>query len=170
MRRGGAFRQPGEVPVTTPQPATRLVDGAETVSPTTTLDGSKGESALVVEHLGKRFGDRVAFDDVSFEVGYGEVFGFLGPDGADKTTTVRTLGNADRAEFGAAVVAGIPLSAESGPAIRAGISLMPESPGLYLRLTVLENLQCFAGLYELDDVHGLIERALRAVNLEDSRR
>ena len=45
--------------------------------------------------------------------------------------------------------------------------MMPESPGLYLRLTVLENLQCFAGLYELDDVRGRIERALRAVNLED---
>ena len=44
---------------------------------------------------------------------------------------------------------------------------MPESPGLYLRLTVMENLRCFAGLYELDDVRGRIERALRAVNLLD---
>ena len=44
---------------------------------------------------------------------------------------------------------------------------MPESPGLYLRLTVTENLQCFAALYELDDVRGRIERALRAVNLLD---
>jgi ABC-2 type transport system ATP-binding protein len=44
---------------------------------------------------------------------------------------------------------------------------MPESPGLYLRLTVMENLQCFAGLYELDDVRARIERALRAVNLVD---
>jgi ABC-type glutathione transport system ATPase component len=48
--------------------------------------------ALRVESLAKRFGDRVAFDDVSFEIGYGEVFGFLGPNGAGKTTTVRTLG------------------------------------------------------------------------------
>jgi|HubBroStandDraft_4_1064222.scaffolds.fasta_scaffold619371_2 hypothetical protein len=52
----------------------------------------RGGAALVVEHLSKRFGDRVAFDDVCFEVGYGEVFGFLGPNGAGKTTTVRTLG------------------------------------------------------------------------------
>ena len=44
---------------------------------------------------------------------------------------------------------------------------MPESPGLYLRLTVTENLECFAGLYELDDVRGRIDRALRAVNLAD---
>ena len=167
MRCGGAFRQPGEVPVTTPQPATRLAGGAEAVSPTATFDGSKGESALVVEHLGKRFGDRVAFDDVSFEVGCGEVFGFLGPNGAGKTTTVRTLGTLIAPSSGSAVVAGIPLSAESGLAIRSRISMMPESPGLYLRLTVLENLLCFAGLYELDDDRGRIGRALGAVNLED---
>jgi ABC-2 type transport system ATP-binding protein len=156
--------------VTTPQPATHLADGAEAVGPTAALDGAKGESALVVEHLTKRFGDRVAFDDVSFEVGYGEVFGFLGPNGAGKTTTVRTLGTLLAPSSGAAIVAGLPLNAKNGPVIRSRISLMPESPGLYLRLTVLENLQCFAGLYELDDFPGRIERALRAVNLEDRAR
>ena len=131
------------------------------------VGGSSGESALVVEHLSKRFGDRVAFEDVAFEVGYGEVFGFLGPNGAGKTTTVRTLGTLIAPTSGSATVAGIPLSADNGPAIRARISIMPESPGLYLRLTVMENLECFAGLYELDDVCGRIERALRAVNLLD---
>ncbi|HXL96533.1 MAG TPA: ABC transporter ATP-binding protein [Streptosporangiaceae bacterium] len=134
------------------------------------LGGSKGESALVVDHLTKRFGNRVAFDDVSFEVGYGEVFGFLGPNGAGKTTTVRTLGTLIAPSSGSTVVAGIPLSARNGSAIRSRISMMPESPGLYLRLTVTEDLQCFAGLYELDDVHGRIERALGAVNLEDRAR
>jgi ABC-2 type transport system ATP-binding protein len=121
----------------------------------------------VVEHLTKRFGDRVAFDDVSFEVGYGEVFGFLGPNGAGKTTMVRTLGTLVAPSSGSAIVAGIPLGASRGPAIRARISIMPESPGLYVRLTVSENLRCFAGLYELDDVPGRMERALRAVNLLD---
>ena len=148
----------------TPQPATEVAGGAE---PTSTLDGPKGESALVVKHLTKRFGDRVALDDVSFEVGYGEVFGFLGPNGAGKTTTVRTLGTLLAPSLGSAIVAGIPLNAENGSAIRSRISIMPESPGLYLRLTVMENLECFAGLYELHDVRGRIERALRAVNLED---
>ena len=122
---------------------------------------------MVVEHLTKRFGDRVAFDDVSFEVGYGEVFGFLGPNGAGKTTTVRSLGTLVAPTSGSAIVAGIPLSPKNGAAIRSRISIMPESPGLYLRLTVMENLRCFAGLYELDDVRGRIGRALRAVNLED---
>jgi len=120
--------------------------------------------------LTKRFGDRVAFNDVSFEVGYGEVFGFLGPNGAGKTTTVRTLGTLIAPSSGSAIVAGISLSPKNGSAIRSRISMMPESPGLYLRLTVTENLQCFAGLYELDDVRGRIGRALRAVNLEDRAR
>ncbi len=109
---------------------------AESGGRTSTLDGSKGRSALVVERLSKRFGDRVAFEDVSFEVGYGEVFGFLGPNGAGKTTTVRTLGTLIAPTSGSATVAGIPLRSENGPAIRARISIMPESPGLYLRLTV----------------------------------
>jgi ABC-2 type transport system ATP-binding protein len=120
---------------------------------------------VVAEHLGKRFGDRVAFDDVSFEVGYGEIFGFLGPNGAGKTTTVRTLGTLIAPTSGTARIAGIPLSGENGPAIRARISVMPESPGLYLRLTVAENLDCFAGLYQLADARGRIDRALRAVSL-----
>jgi ABC-2 type transport system ATP-binding protein len=122
-------------------------------------------SALVVEHLTKRFGNRVAVDDVSFEVGYGEVFGFLGPNGAGKTTTVRALGTLIEPSSGSAVIAGIPLNAKNSMDIRSRISVMPESPGLYLRLTVMENLQFFAGLYKLDDVRGRITRALRAVNL-----
>ena len=126
--------------------------------------------AIEVSHLTKVFGGRTAVSDVSFSVARGEVFGFLGPNGAGKTTTVRTLGTLIAPSSGVAIVAGIPLNAKNGPAIRSRISIMPESPGLYLRLTVLENLECFAGLYELDDVRGRIGRALRAVNLEDRAR
>src|SRR5262249_45888610 len=125
----------------------------------------KSGPALTAQRLCKRFGDRVAFQDVSFEIGYGEVFGFLGPNGAGKTTTVRTLGTLIAPSSGTATVAGRPLAAENGVAIRRRISIMPESPGLYLRLTVAENLACFAGLYALPDAKARIERALRAVNL-----
>src|SRR4029079_9420839 len=97
--------------------------------------------------LSKLFGDRVAFRDVSFEVGAGEVFGFLGPNGAGKTTTVRTLGTLSAPPSCWARVAGIPLTPGNGVAIRRRISIMPESPGLYPRLSVLENLECFAELY-----------------------
>ena len=142
-------------------------DTASQAAPPVDVDRTREQPALVVEHLSKHFGARVAFDDVSFEVGYGEVFGFLGPNGAGKTTTVRTLGTLIAPTTGSAIVAGIPLGAASGQEIRARISIMPESPGLYQRLTVSENLRCFAVLYELDDIPARIERALRAVGLLD---
>ncbi|HEX3784762.1 MAG TPA: ABC transporter ATP-binding protein [Pseudonocardiaceae bacterium] len=130
-------------------------------------NGLGAQPAVVVEHLSKRFGGRIAFDDVSFEVGYGEVFGFLGPNGAGKTTTVRTLGTLIAPTSGSATVAGLPVTPENGPEIRTRISIMPESPGLYLRLTVAENLECFAGLYTLSRPRERIARALEAVNLTD---
>jgi ABC-type glutathione transport system ATPase component len=112
----------------------------------TPSSAERHETALAVDHLSKRFADRVAFDDVSFEVGRGEVFGFLGPNGAGKTTTVRTLGTLIAPTSGSAVVAGYPLTPENGVEIRRRIAVMPESPGLYLRLSVMENLACFADL------------------------
>jgi ABC-2 type transport system ATP-binding protein len=124
-------------------------------------------SALSVQRLGKRFGDRVAFEDLSFEIGYGEIFGFLGPNGAGKTTTVRTLGTLLAPSSGTATIAGIPLAPENGVEIRKRISIMPEVPGLYLRLSVTENLQCFADLYEVPNPAERIDRALLSVNLTD---
>jgi ABC-2 type transport system ATP-binding protein len=124
-------------------------------------------SALVVQALTKRFGDRVAFQDVSFEIGYGEVFGFLGPNGAGKTTTVRTLGTLIAPTSGSATVAGVPLTPQNGVEIRRRIAIMPEAPGLYLRLTVVENLACFANLYEAPAPRERIAAALQAVNLTD---
>ncbi len=132
-----------------------------------TTPAARREPALAVRHLSKRFGARVAFEDVSFEVGRGEVFGFLGPNGAGKTTTVRTLGTLIAPSAGSATVAGVPLTPGNGVEIRRRIAVMPESPGLYLRLSVRENLECFADLYEVPDPSGRIDRALRAVNLVD---
>jgi ABC-2 type transport system ATP-binding protein len=122
-------------------------------------------AALRVDHLTKRFGNRTAFEDVTFSVAPGEVFGFLGPNGAGKTTTVRTLGTLIAPTSGSAVVAGIPLSAGNGAEIRQRISIMPENPGLYLRLTVIENLQFFASLYGQRNPRARIDAALTAVNL-----
>jgi ABC-2 type transport system ATP-binding protein len=130
-------------------------------------DGAAHGSALVVSGLTKRFGARTAFSDVSFEVDYGEVFGFLGPNGAGKTTTVRTLGTLIEQTSGSAIIAGIPLSTENSVEIRQRISIMPEAPGLYLRLTVTENLEYFAGLYGLRSPSSRIHDALDAVNLGD---
>jgi ABC-2 type transport system ATP-binding protein len=160
---------PAEAPVAAPgrdEPAVhtrgeRFVTSERVAAP----DATRGAPALSVHNLSKRFGARVAFEDVSFEVGYGEVFGFLGPNGAGKTTTVRTLGTLLAPASGSAVVAGIPLTPENGAEIRRRISIMPESPGLYLRLSVAENLECFAGLYEVPVPGERIQAALRAVGL-----
>src|ERR1700730_8886557 len=115
---GHGFKQPlvvGERPIPSTQaPAVR---------------GTKGQLAVVANQLTKRFGERTAFSEVSFEVAYGEVFGFLGPNGAGKTTTVRTLGTLIAPTSGSATVAGIPLSSEHGVEIRERISIMPEAPG-----------------------------------------
>jgi len=120
-----------------------------------------------VTTLTKRFGDRVAFEDVSLEVGRGEVFGFLGPNGAGKTTMVRTLGALIAPTSGSATVAGLALTEENAVSIRDRIAVMPETPGLYLRLTVAENLECFAGLYGVRDPHARIAHVLSAVGLTD---
>jgi ABC-2 type transport system ATP-binding protein len=58
---------------------------------------------------------------------------------------------------GSATVAGVPLTPDNGVEIRRRLAIMPESPGLYLRLTVAENLECFAGLYESPVPHELID-------------
>ncbi len=107
----------------------------------------------------------MAFEDVSFNVRRGEVFGFLGPNGAGKTSTVRTLSTLVAPTSGTAEVAGIPLDGKHDVDIRQRIAVMTEVPGLYLRLSVRENLVFFAGLYGYRDAQPRIDRALEAVNL-----
>jgi len=103
--------------------------------------------AIRATGLTKQFGARTAFQDLTFEVGTGEVFGFLGPNGAGKTTTVRVLGTLIRPTSGSAEVAGVALGEGSGQELRSLVAVMPENPGMYLRLTVYDNLEYFAGLY-----------------------
>lgn len=153
-----------------PRPATASLEHAAPTTatapqpPRPALDTSR-PAALVVDHLTKRFGERVAFQDVSFTVGAGEVFGFLGPNGAGKTTTVRTLGTLIAPTAGSAIVAGVPLLPENGQEIRQRIAIMPEAPGLYLRLSVRENLAYFAGLFSIANPKDRIGEVLEAVNM-----
>jgi ABC-2 type transport system ATP-binding protein len=130
-----------------------------------TEDPVTDDSVIVVSHLTKQFGQRVAFEDVSFNVRRGEVFGFLGPNGAGKTSTVRTLSTLVTPTSGTAEVAGIRVNSGHDIEIRQRIAVMTEVPGLYLRLSVTENLVFFAGLYGYRDTQPRIDRALEAVNL-----
>jgi ABC-2 type transport system ATP-binding protein len=131
---------------------------------------TSGEPAVLVEHLSKRFGERLAVDDVSFSVEAGEVFGFLGPNGAGKTTTVRMLATLVQPTSGTARIAELSLEPGNGVEIRKRISVMTENPGLYLRLTVAENLAYFAGLYDLVSPRERIAEALAAVDLSGRAR
>ena len=130
-------------------------------------------SVIVAEGLTKRFGSLVAFEDLSFEVEAGEIFGFLGPNGAGKTTTVRTLATLLRPSAGRAEVAGIAVTPDMSPAdaseVRRRISVMPENPGLYLKLSVRENLELFAELYGVDraQVASRIGECLTAAGVAD---
>jgi len=163
---GGA--RPAEVTpaATEPSDGDEGLGGADQRKALRTLGSRSPEgTGLVVEHLTKRFGERMAVDDLSFRVAPGEVFGFLGPNGAGKTTTVRMLATLISPTSGSAVVAGVQLVPENGLEIRQQIAVMPENPGLYLRLTVAENLEYFAGLYGITDPKERILQALEAVNL-----
>jgi ABC-2 type transport system ATP-binding protein len=104
---------------------------------------------LEVHGLGKRFGSRLAVDDLSFAVQPGEVFGLLGPNGAGKTTTVRMLTGLVRPTMGTARVGDHALEDEE--ALRRSVGLLTEHPGLYDRLTGRENLHFFMKLNELDE-------------------
>ncbi|WP_426754067.1 ABC transporter ATP-binding protein [Myxococcus sp. Y35] len=107
-------------------------------------------SGIHVEGLGKRFGDRVAVEALSFHVRPGEVFGLLGPNGAGKTTTVRMLTGLLRPSEGEATVWGHRVDRDGEP-LRKVVGLLTEQPGLYDRLTAHENLRFFMKLHELDE-------------------
>jgi ABC-2 type transport system ATP-binding protein len=100
--------------------------------------------------LGKRFGDRVAVQGLTFEVRAGEVFGLLGPNGAGKTTTVRMLTGLLMPSEGTAEVCGLAVTPVNGTALRSRVGLLTETPGLYDRLTARENLAFFMRLHRLD--------------------
>jgi ABC-2 type transport system ATP-binding protein len=106
---------------------------------------------------------------VTFDVGVEEVFGLLGPNGAGKTTLIRVLSTLLRPTFGSAAVGGIPLEPGNEQEVRQRISVLPESAGLYLRLSVRENLEFFAGLGSAAPRTAAerIERALALVRLSD---
>ncbi len=103
-----------------------------------------------VEGLTRRFGERIAVTDLSFEVRRGELFGLVGPDGAGKTTTLRMLAGVLRPSGGDAWIAtreGVAGIARDPEAVKRHLAYMPQRFGLYTDLTVRENLAFYADLY-----------------------
>ena len=104
--------------------------------------------AIVVQHLSRRFGSFVAVDDVSFSVKTGEIFGFLGSNGAGKSTTIRMLSGLLRPSSGTAIVGGIDVSADP-EGVKQRIGYMSQRFSLYELLTVDQNIRFFGGVYGL---------------------
>jgi ABC-2 type transport system ATP-binding protein len=107
-------------------------------------------SAIDVRELTRRFGAFVAVDRVSFEVAEGEIFGFLGANGAGKSTTIRMLCGLLRPTSGAARVGGIDVSRDP-EGVKRRIGYMSQRFSLYEHLTVDQNIRFFAGLYGLSN-------------------
>ena len=108
-----------------------------------------GDFAIEVRQLTRRFGQFVAVDNVSFEVRRGEIFGFLGSNGAGKSTTIRMLCGLLRPTSGTAIVGGIDV-ARDPERVKQRIGYMSQRFSLYELLTVDQNIQFFGGVYGLD--------------------
>lgn len=104
------------------------------------------DEVIVVKSLTKRFGNFTAVDNISFEVRKGEIFGFLGANGAGKTTAMRMLCGLSRPTSGDALVAGFDIRTQSEK-IKRNIGYMSQKFSLYEDLKVWENIKLFAGIY-----------------------
>lgn len=108
------------------------------------------DQVIVCERLTKRFGDFVATNEITFEVHKGEIFGFLGANGAGKTTAMRMLCGLSAPSSGKATIAGFDVYSQTEQ-IKKNIGYMSQKFSLYENLTVLENIEFFGGIYGLSD-------------------
>ena len=125
---------------------------------------------LEVERLLRRFGERVAVDGVSFEIGVGETYGLLGPNGAGKTTTISMIAGVLAPDGGTVRIAGEEITTGGGGA-KALIGLVPQEIALFDELTAVENLRFFGRLQGMSgaDLDTRIGEVLGIVGLGDRR-
>ena len=128
------------------------------------------DTVVAVRDLTKRFGDFTAVDGVSFDVGRGEVVGYLGPNGSGKTTTIRMLLGLLRPTSGSASVLGMDVVRDA-EAIRPRAGYMSQRFALYDDLTVAENLRFYAAVYGIprSRADARLSEMLETVGLEDQR-
>ena len=106
------------------------------------------EIVIRTDKLTKRFGDFIAANEITFEVYKGEIFGFLGANGAGKTTAMRMLCGLSTPSSGTATIAGFDIYKQT-EAIKKNIGYMSQKFSLYEDLTVTENIRFFGGIYGL---------------------
>lgn len=128
------------------------------------------EKTVVIKNLVKRFGDFTAVDNVSFEVSKGEIFGFLGANGAGKTTAIRILCGLSLPTSGEGSVAGFSIRNQQ-ESIKHHIGYMSQKFSLYSDLKVWENIELFGGIYGLSDkqIAEKTDKMLKALSMEDAR-
>ncbi|MBQ7424148.1 MAG: ABC transporter ATP-binding protein [Prevotella sp.] len=128
----------------------------------------QSDNVIEVEHLVKAFGDFHAVDDISFSVRKGEIFGFLGANGAGKTTAMHILTGLNQPTSGTGRVCGYDISTEYED-IKRHIGYMSQKFSLYEDLTVAENIRLFAGIYGMKDeeIKVKTEELLSRLNFAD---
>ncbi|MDR0573810.1 MAG: ABC transporter ATP-binding protein [Tannerella sp.] len=128
------------------------------------------DMVIYTENLTKKFGDFTAVDNISFSVGQGEIFGFLGANGAGKTTAIRMLCGLSRPTSGKGTVAGFDIFRQSEN-VKKNIGYMSQRFSLYEDLKVWENLRLFGGIYGMKtkEIASKTERILHELGFEKER-
>ena len=130
----------------------------------------KDMKVITVENLTKKFGSFTAVDNISFEVDKGEIFGFLGANGAGKTTAMRMLCGLLKPTSGKGVVAGYDIRSESEK-VKAAIGYMSQKFALYEDLKVWENIRLYAGIYGVPekDIAPKTDELLKELGFESEK-
>jgi ABC-2 type transport system ATP-binding protein len=125
---------------------------------------------ISAEHLTKKFGHFVAVDNISFEVEKGEIFGFLGANGAGKTTAMRMLCGLSKPTSGKGTVAGFDIEKQPEK-VKSSIGYMSQKFALYEDLKVWENLRLYAGIYGVPrgQIDAKIDLLLQQLGFEDEK-
>ena len=121
---------------------------------------------IVVKNVTKKFGQKVALEEISFEVKKGEIFGFLGPSGSGKTTMIKILTGQLNADNGQTELLG-KVSEKLTPADLEQIGLVSDTSGFYEKLSLYKNLQAYAKLYGKPNAR--VDEVLKQVDLYDSK-
>ena len=126
--------------------------------------------SIETNDLVKKFGDFTAVDHITFQVSEGEIFGFLGANGAGKTTAMRMLCGLSYPTSGKATVAGFDVYKEQEK-IKKSIGYMSQKFSLYENLTVKENIEFYGGVYGLKqkEIHEKLKIVLRELDMEEMK-
>ena len=126
------------------------------------------EKAIVCKDLTKQFGDFYAVNKISFDVNKGEIFGFLGANGAGKTTAMRILCGLSYPTSGMASVAGFDVYKQQ-ESIKKNIGYMSQKFSLYENLTILENITFFGGVYGVarQEIKDRSQQLVKTLGLEN---